>query len=113
VRDDPARLIADPTKELRAFRIAQVTSAGTKRGAGRGSFIDSVLAAIDDFYEQVLQSLKPWSPAPPRLRPTDEPASAEPVSSSLIATAISSQDGPEPAPVPRPAVGADEVTRTS
>jgi hypothetical protein len=113
VRDDPARLIADPTKELRAFRIAQVTSAGTKRGAGRGSFIDSVLAAIDDFYEQVLQSLKPWIPAPPRLRPTDEPASAEPVSSSLIATAISSQDGPEPAPVPRPAVGAVEATRTN
>ncbi|SNS94315.1 hypothetical protein SAMN05421812_102452 [Asanoa hainanensis] len=111
VREDPARLIVDPTKELRAFRITQVTSAGTKRGAGRGSFIDSVLAAIDDFYEQVLQSLKPWMPAPPRLRSTDEPTTAEPVSSSLIASAISSQDGPELARVPRPAADVDEATR--
>ncbi|MDG4820711.1 stress response protein [Asanoa sp. WMMD1127] len=108
VRDDPTRLIADPAKELRAFRVAQVTSAGTKRGVGRGSFIDSVLSAVDDFYEQVLQSLKPWLPSPPRLRSTDEPASGEPVASSLIASAISSQDGPEPIKVPQPSKGADD-----
>ncbi|MEV0719428.1 stress response protein [Asanoa sp. NPDC050611] len=113
VREDPSRLIVDPAKELRAFRISQVTSAGTKRGAGRGSFIDSVLAAIDDFYEQVLQSLKPWMPAPPRLRSTDEPTTAEPVAPSLIATAISSQDGPDPVRIPKPGARTDAESHSS
>jgi hypothetical protein len=85
-----------------------VTSAGTKRSAGRGSFIESVIAAVDDFYEQVLQSLKPWMPAPPKLRSADQPASAEPVATSLIATAISSQDGPEVIRIPHPSGGPDE-----
>lgn len=40
-----------------------------ERGAGRGSFIDSVLDAIDSFYVQVIQNLEPWLPAPPKLRP--------------------------------------------
>jgi hypothetical protein len=34
--------------------------AGTKRGAGRGGFIDSLLDAVDTFYEQVIQNLEPW-----------------------------------------------------
>ncbi len=96
VRADPTILIGDPTRELRSFRIAQSTPAGTKRGTGRGAFIDSLLAAIDDFYEQVIQNLKPWMPAAPRLRSPDEPKPVEPVAASLVSTAISSQDGPQP-----------------
>lgn len=95
VRVDPRILLGGTTKELRSFRVAQSTTAGTKRGTGRGAFIDSLLAAIDDFYECVIQNLKPWMPAPPRLRSPDEPL-AEPVSVSLVSTSISSQDGPEP-----------------
>jgi hypothetical protein len=95
IREDPATLIGDPSRELRAFRVAQFTSAGTKRGAGRGSFIDSVLDGIGGFYEQVIQNLKPWIPAPPRLRSDDGVEPVEPVPSSLVSTAISSQDGPE------------------
>ncbi|WP_319463025.1 stress response protein [Micromonospora sp. RTP1Z1] len=96
VRSDPTTLISDPTKELRSFRIAQVSAAGSKRGTGRGAFIDSLLRAVDDFYEQVIQNLKPWMPAPPRLRSSDEPQPVEPVAPSLVSTAISSQDGPQP-----------------
>lgn len=44
----------------------------SRRGTGRGSFIDSVLGAVDDFYEQVLQNLKPWMAAPPRLRGAED-----------------------------------------
>lgn len=55
-----------------------------------------MLAAVDDFYTHVLLNLKPWMPAAPRLRPTDTPVT-EPVAAPLISTAISSQDGPEPA----------------
>lgn len=97
VRENSNAVVSDPARELRAFRIAQSSTAGTKRGTGRGSFIDSVLAAVDDFYEQVLQNLKPWISAPPRLRSADEPTSTEPVTKSLVSTAISSQDGPQTA----------------
>jgi hypothetical protein len=97
VRDDPTKLITDPTKELRAFRVAQTCTAGTKRGTGRGSFIDSLLGAVDTFYEQVIQNLKPWMPAPPRLRSDEDIQPTEPVIPSLISAAISSQDGTEPA----------------
>lgn len=93
VRLDPTALLGAPARELRAFRIALSTPSGAKRGTGRGAFIDSVLAAIDDFYEQIIQNLKPWMPAPPRLRSADGVEPTEPVAVSLVSTAISSQDG--------------------
>ncbi|MFG3601796.1 stress response protein [Micromonospora chersina] len=95
VREDPTVLITDPTRELRSFRVARSTTAGTKRGTGRGAFIDSVVGAVDDFYEQIIQNLKPWMPAPPRLRTPEDVQPAEPVAASLISTAISSQDSPD------------------
>ena len=94
---NPSTMISDPARELKSFRVALSANTGTKRGTGRGLFIDSVLDAVDVFYEQVLQNLKPWIAAPPRLRPADEPVAAEPVAKSLISTSISSQDGPLPA----------------
>lgn len=94
VRSDPARLIADPRKEVRTFRVAMTSPMGTKRGRGRGAYIDSVLDAVDQFYGEVLQHLKAWSAAPPRLR---EPVEVPPTSpASLVSTAQSSQDGAEP-----------------
>jgi hypothetical protein len=95
VRENPGLLVGDPSKELRMFRVAANSPAGTKRGTGRGSFVDSVLAAIDSFYEQVIQNLKPWMPAPPKLRSVEEVVEVEPVSPALVSTAISSQDGPQ------------------
>jgi hypothetical protein len=70
---------------------------GAKRGRGRGSFIDSVLDAIDSFYGDVMQYIKAWAAAPPRLREVPE---QPPVSPSLASTALSSQDGTETAPQP-------------
>jgi hypothetical protein len=103
VRDNPMSVVGDATKELKSFRVAQISPAGTKRGTGRGSFIDSFLDAIDAFYQEVLQNLKPWIAAPPRLRATDEPQ-IEAVPTSLVSTAISSQDGPQaPDPAALPA----------
>jgi len=94
VRENPMILIADPTRDPRSFRIAQTSTAGTKRGTGRGAFIDSVLAAVDSFYEQVIQTLKPWV-APPKMRTLEDTAPVEPVSPILISTAPSSQDDPD------------------
>jgi len=92
VRDDPGRLIPDPTKELRLFTVAQITTLGTKRGAGRGGFIDSVLHAIDTAYEELGQRLKPWTAAPPRLRQFTEIEVEEDVAPELHSAAFSSQD---------------------
>lgn len=98
VRANPTSLVDDPHKDIRQFRIARITPAGTKRGTGNGSFITSVLTAVEAFYQDVVQSLKPWTPAAPRLRspseietPSDQPA-------SLSSTALSSQDGTDPEP---------------
>lgn len=110
VRSDPAKLLADPAKEPRAFRVALTTPMGGKRGRGRGAFIDSMLQAIDDFYASVMQHLKAWSAAPPKLRQAEaeEVATEQRTAPALVSTALSSQDGSSPeepqgdAPVPAP-----------
>ncbi|MBM9459146.1 hypothetical protein JK386_04475 [Nocardioides sp. zg-536] len=94
VREDPAALVQDGSRDLKAFAIAQTSPMGTKRGRGRGAFIDSVIVAVDTFYEGVVQNLKAWSAAPPKLREeVDPPGSVRP---DLSSTALSSQDGAEP-----------------
>ncbi len=94
VRQTPESLVADKGRDLRSFRVAKTTPIGTKRGTGRGAFIDSVLTAVDSFYSDVLQHLKAWAAAPPPMR---EPVETPPVTPrSLASTAHSSQDGPDP-----------------
>ena len=107
VRESPSVLVGDPAKDIRSFRVAHTSAAGTKRGTGRGAFIDSMLDAIDSFYEEVIQNLKPWMSAPPKLRSTENSIEMEPVPAGLSSTAISSQDGPDPTEDVRP-VEADE-----
>jgi len=94
VRENPLLLVGDATKELRTFRVAASSPLGTKRGRGRGSFIDSVNDAINAFYADVVQHLKAWRPAPPQLRTLPPQEEKDP---RLTSTALSSQDGPEPA----------------
>lgn len=67
IRLDPALLMADAKADIRKFRIAAPAPLGIKRGVGRGSFIDTVLAAIDGFYGSVLQGIRPWVAKPPQL----------------------------------------------
>lgn len=94
VRETPTILVADPAREIRSFQVAMTRPMGTKRGRGRGGFIDSVLDAIDTFYAEVVQDLKAWSAAPPKLRSeTDIVATEqEDVPEELVTTALSSQD---------------------
>jgi len=94
IREDATCLITDPKKDIRTFRIALSAPMGSKRGRGRGAFIDSVVDLVDTFYGDVVQHLKAWSPAAPRLRDT---ASADEGDSVLSSTALSSQDGSDPA----------------
>jgi hypothetical protein len=67
-REDPRVLIADPAHELRAFTLSLAASAGGARGQNHGSFVKSVLGAVEKFYAEVVQHIKPWAPGPPRAR---------------------------------------------
>ncbi|GAA0628674.1 hypothetical protein GCM10009547_35370 [Sporichthya brevicatena] len=91
VRPNPMVLVADPTKEIRTFRLALTNQLGAKRGRGRGGAIDSVLDAADAFYADVLGRIKAWTAAPPKLREErhEQPA----VDDQLVSTSLSSQDG--------------------
>lgn len=97
VREDPALLVVDPKKELRSFRVAMSAPMGAKRGRGRGGFIDSVLDTVDGFYADVMQHLKAWSAAPPKVRPVPDDDAVVRTGESLVSTSQSSQDGAEPA----------------
>ncbi|MEZ0447052.1 hypothetical protein [Cellulomonas sp. ICMP 17802] len=108
VRENPSSLVMDPAREIRSFRIAMTIAMGAKRGRGRGAFIDSVLAAVDAFYLEVVQQLKAWSATPPRLRPEPtQDVDEQDVAPALVSTALSSQDGAETST--EPAVAADAV----
>src|SRR5580704_6944785 len=67
-RNEPKSLVEDPAHELRFFTVSLSCNAGPARGQGRGSFVDSVLTAVDNFYSEVVQHIKPWSPAPPKVK---------------------------------------------
>jgi hypothetical protein len=96
VREDPSVLLSEPQRELRSFRVAVTSPTGSKRGRGRGTFIDSVLDTVDGFYGEVMQYLKAWSATPPRLRePLTEPL--VPTETAMDSNALSSQDGAETA----------------
>lgn len=91
VREDPMLLLPDPKREPRSFRVARTVPMGVKRGRGRNSFIDGVVEAVDEFYQQAVQQIKAWSPAPPRMRAEPEREQEAP---ALASTALSSQDDP-------------------
>lgn len=105
VRENPLSLNTDATKELRSFRVAMTAPMGAKRGRGRGAFIDSVLELVDTFYADVVQHMKAWSAAPPRMREA-EPEPTQPT--SLSSTSLSSQDGAEAAHGPEADVATSE-----
>lgn len=77
IREDPAAVIPDRSREIRGFRLSLSRDLGLNRQAGRGSFIDSVLANVRSFYGDVLQQLTTWKPKAPRLRVADGPVERE------------------------------------
>jgi hypothetical protein len=113
VRDDPTSLIEDPKKDFRVFRVAATSPLGTKRGTGRGGFIDSVLAAVDGFYGAVVQQVRPWAAKAPQLptggRTAVEEAGidVEPPAADLAEPAQPWISGGAPPDAPAPAVIAD------
>jgi hypothetical protein len=81
VREDPKILVDDPKRELRAFTVSLTANVGTKRGQGKGSFVSSVVSTIDRFYAEVVQHIKPWTQAPPKIK-DDEPSPADQIAAA-------------------------------
>jgi hypothetical protein len=77
LREDPALLVDSQRREFRSFRVTATSQLGTKRGTGRGAFIDSVLAAVDGFYEGIVQNLRPWTAKAPKLPRSGRTAAEE------------------------------------
>jgi hypothetical protein len=87
LRDDPTLVIEDKTRPITAFAVTQTSALGTKRGVGKGGFIDSVIHAVDMFYSEIVQQLRPWSAKAPKR--TDE-------DTALLAAGIDTTPLPEP-----------------
>jgi hypothetical protein len=83
-RDDPRSLAGDSGHELRSFTVSLSSASGPARGQGRGSFVDSVSVALDRFYGEVVQHVKPWTPVPPKIREDDSPEVTEPISTGEV-----------------------------
>lgn len=65
--EDPKILLPASNREVSEFRLVSISKMGAKRGSGTGSFIDSVVDAVEDCYARVLQPIRAWTPRAPKL----------------------------------------------
>jgi hypothetical protein len=72
-KEDPQSLLLanDRARPPRAFRLALSRPMGTKRGKGERSFVLETRKQAIGFYRDLVQNLRPWRAAPPKL--PDEP----------------------------------------
>jgi hypothetical protein len=96
-RNDPRSLVEDPAHELRSFTVSRSCNAGPARGQGRGSFADSVLTAVDTFYSEVVQHIKPWAAAPPKVKESETAAPDDPIPEEDILTGGGNHNDEDPA----------------
>jgi len=66
-REEASLLVPPGGREIREFRISLTRDLGLNRSAGRGGFIDSVIATVKAFYGEVLQNVCAWKPKAPKL----------------------------------------------
>lgn len=59
VRENVSALVPDPAAEVRSFRLTLGAPMGSKRSGVRNAFVPSVNAAVDAFYAEIVQGLKP------------------------------------------------------
>ena len=110
-RKDPRSLVEDPAHELRSFTVSLSCNAGPARGQGRGSFVDSVLTAVEKFYSEVVQHIKPWAPAPPKVKEGEAAIPDELVSEDEILAGRGNghDEGPDRNPVTDPHAAATQT----
>ncbi|MFC7571676.1 hypothetical protein ACFQX8_03955 [Klenkia terrae] len=67
VRADPSCLAPAGRVPLQSFQLSRSVAMGTKRSGVRGAFIPSVVGAVEGFYGEVVQPIRPWVARAPRL----------------------------------------------
>ena len=77
VRGDSGALLGGTDRLPRSFTVVQTRKVGTKRRTGSGSFVGDVEQLVDEFYREVVQGLKAWTPPAPQLAADEEPQRAE------------------------------------
>ena len=102
VRTVPAVLIAPIGRLPRSFTVTLSAQVGTNRKHGKRSFIDDVAAHVERFYGEIVQDLKAWTAAAPRLVESEVAAAAvvPPSLEAIPAATVSEQ--PVPSTVVRP-----------
>jgi hypothetical protein len=89
-REYPQRLLSptDPKREPRSYRLALSRPMGRKRGKGEGSFVRETRQQTVDFYRDLVQDLRAWQPAAPKLpkEPQEAPATPQPSPPPFSAT---------------------------
>ncbi|MFQ5779377.1 MAG: stress response protein [Nitrospiria bacterium] len=83
VQNKQSLLIPIDNRDIVSFTVSLAQPMGLKRSVGKRSFIDSVLHTLDDFYGDVVQYLREWQPAAPKLQRSEaEEIAAKPASST-------------------------------
>lgn len=67
VRSRPQALLPGKDWEPSSFVVSRLQAMGTKRSGARGSFVTSVNEAVDAFYNEVVERVRPWTPPAPQL----------------------------------------------
>jgi len=67
-RLEPEALFPDDDREIKEFKLTLTRTPGLNRDGGKGSFAESVIELTKEFYAQVLQPLRAWKEAAPKLQ---------------------------------------------
>lgn len=108
VRNNQSLLIPVDNREIVSLTVSLTRPMGLKRLVSKGSFIDSVLHTLYDFYGDVVQYLHEWQPAAPKLQLNEEEEietrpdsstgedSKEPIDNTIVEKDPSSSDSSNP-----------------
>lgn len=79
-REEPQGLLSqvDRKREPREMTLALCRPMGRKRGRGTGAFVTDTMQQTIGFYREIVQDLKGWTPAAPKLRDDPPDAAAAP-----------------------------------
>ena len=81
--------------EIRELTLSLIRTAGTKRGRGKGCFIDATVDLVEEFYRRVVQNLKGAAPTAAEGKPGEaKESAADPVLADLLAEVPDGPVGP-------------------